>query len=199
MSMQIVHAADVKLKRGCIKDNPLVQGVLDPNLLSIYTQICDKKNKEQRDQYLILAANRFQQLGMNDRALQIVNQLEAKQVKNTQLTDIKFLIGTHLAGDALAKMREQESRLLTQDLTYPPAQILADNIRRSVPSSIVKRRTQEQKRKETQHRAQNQKQTQTRPPSNRNKNTTTLNRAQPDTSNTQKNTAIANTTPFSGL
>lgn len=205
--IQSTYAADVKIKRSCIKDNPLIQGVSDVQLLSIYTQICDKKNKDQRDQYLILAAKRFQQLGMNDRSLSIVNTLEAKQVKSQELTDVKFLIGTHLAGDALAKMRGQESRFLSKELTYPPAQILAENIRQSVPSI----NTESTKQLNSNHgntpeykalpsRAKNVKKKQRRSVARRktikNNNTSAI---ASNPSNSQKTTAPQNTTPFSGL
>lgn len=36
----------ISLKNKCIKDYPLVNGETDHNLLSLYAQICDSKNKK---------------------------------------------------------------------------------------------------------------------------------------------------------
>ena len=46
----ISHAGDeIKLKRSCLKDYPEVVGESNPELLSIYSQLCDKKNKDNKD------------------------------------------------------------------------------------------------------------------------------------------------------
>lgn len=118
---QWATAEDVKLKRGCLKDYPLAQGITDAQLIGIYAQVCDKKNKDNRNAYLVQAAQRFQQLGMNERAMSLVNQLESQQVRSNSLTDTKFLVGAQLANNALLQMRTQQSRTLLADSTYPAA------------------------------------------------------------------------------
>ena len=62
----LAFAEDLTLKRSCLKDNPLAVGVMDSQLINIYTQLCDKKNKDNKNAYLVQAAQRFQQLGLND-------------------------------------------------------------------------------------------------------------------------------------
>lgn len=132
---QATHAEDVKLKRGCLKDYPLAQGLTDAQLIGIYAQVCDKKNKDNRNAYLIQAAQRFQQLGMNERGLSLINQLESQQVRSHSLTDTKFLIGAQLANNALLQMRNQQSRTLLADTTYPAAKTLIQNIESTAPRS----------------------------------------------------------------
>ncbi|TCM66569.1 hypothetical protein EC844_11211 [Acinetobacter calcoaceticus] len=135
--MQAASADDVKLKRSCVKDNPLVKGVTDPALLGIYAEICDKKNKDNRNGYLIQAAQRFQQLGLDYQALQIVESLEAQNVRSNTLTDVKFLIGSKYANQAITQMRSNETRYLNTDVTYPAAQQLSDNIKGALPAVVL--------------------------------------------------------------
>ena len=132
---QWASAEDVKLKRACLKDYPLAQGVSDAQLIGIYAQVCDKKNKDNRNAYLIQAAQRFQQLGMNERAMSLVNQLESQQVRSNSLTDTKFLVGAQLANNALLQMRTQQSRTLLASSTYPAAKTLIQNIENTAPKN----------------------------------------------------------------
>ena len=45
-TMQTIFAkeAPLELKKACLKNNPLAIGDTDPELIDLYTQICDKKN-----------------------------------------------------------------------------------------------------------------------------------------------------------
>lgn len=128
---------DIKLKRSCIKDHPLVDGMSDQALLTVYAEVCDKKNKSNQSPLLSKAAERFQQLGLNYSALKIVSDLEAQGFNNQTLTNTKFLAGVSLADQALTQMREKQLRYLTEDDTYPPAKSLVDNIEKSRPSSAL--------------------------------------------------------------
>ncbi len=130
-------ANEVKLKRSCIKDHPLVDGMSDQALLTIYAEVCDKKNNSNQLLLLSKAAERFQQLGMNYSALKIVSDLEAQNFTNQTLTNTKFLAGVKLADQALTQMREKQLRYLTEEDTYPPAKILVDNIEKSRPSNML--------------------------------------------------------------
>jgi len=134
---QSIFADELKLKRSCLKQNPLAAGISDPTLIEIYTQRCDKKNKDNQNAYLVQAAQRLQQLGLNYRAIQLVNELEQQQVQSSTLTDVKFLIGAKFANDALAHMRQNESRYSTQNLTYPAAKNLADHLQKTMPIDVV--------------------------------------------------------------
>lgn len=70
-----------------------MQGVSDPDLIQIYTQICDKKNKQDKSTYLLQAAQRFYVIGQNYQALQIVGYLESQSLTHRNLTDLKFFMG----------------------------------------------------------------------------------------------------------
>lgn len=124
----------IKLKRKCLKDYPIVEGQTDQALLSIYQQICEKENAERKNELLVQAALRFYELNQPMTALSISQQLQRQNVKSTRLTDLNFLVGVNLAATSLKNMRENELRFLSEDLTYPPAKALADNIRLSVPA-----------------------------------------------------------------
>ena len=107
----VVHAdnSEVKLKRSCIKANPLVDGESDTDLLNIYAQICDKKNTENKLILLTQAAYRFQQLGKSLKSLLLVDFLEKQNVNTAALTDVKFLIGVNLAKSSLRTVAERMS------------------------------------------------------------------------------------------
>lgn len=138
------HAGDeIKLKKSCIKDYPEVVGESNPELLSIYSQLCDKKNKDNKNSILILAAQKFQQMGKNNKAMQIVSYLETQNIQSNELTDVKFLSGIGLAHDALNKMRNNEMRYLSEDGTYPVAKSLSDAIKQAAPSSVLVEKQQE--------------------------------------------------------
>lgn len=132
----VAFADDVSLKRGCLKDNPLVVGENDAALLQIYAQACDKKNKDTRSGYLAQAAQRFQQIGKNYKALQLVNELNASNVQHSSLTDVKFLAGIGIANEALTQIRGPEVRYLT-DETYAPAIALSDAVKKAKPLSVI--------------------------------------------------------------
>lgn len=108
-------------------------GINDVALINIYTQLCDKKNQDNQNAYLVQAAQRFQQLGLNYRAIQIVHGLELQNVHSNSLTDTKFLIAAKFANDALVQMREKESRSLSPELTYPAAKFLTADLQKSMP------------------------------------------------------------------
>ena len=125
-----------ELKRGCLKDNPLAVGETDSTLLQIYTQACDKKNKDNVNGYLAQAAQRFQQIGKNYKALQLVNELNSQQVQHSSLTDVKFLAGVAIANEALTQIREKEVRYLS-DEGYAPAVAFSDAVRKAKPLAVI--------------------------------------------------------------
>lgn len=126
----------IELKKGCMKDYPLVTGETDQDLLNIYSQICDKKNKKNialKNELLIQAAQKYQQLGKNLKALQLVESLGQQNVQRTALTDVAFLAGIGIAESSLQHMRSNEVRYLSAQTTYPAAKKLSDHIRISLP------------------------------------------------------------------
>ncbi|WP_336929882.1 hypothetical protein [Acinetobacter tandoii] len=129
--------SDIDISRSCIKKNPLVSGENDPVLLKTYSQICDKKNADNKNGYLVQAAQRFQQIGRSDKALALVQQLEAEKVQGNTLTDVKFLAATNIANDALKQMRQKEMRYLSSDITYPAASELIRSIDSAKPASVL--------------------------------------------------------------
>ena len=128
----MAYANEVELKRSCVKDNPLVAGETDATLLQIYAQVCDKKNKDNKNGYLAQAAQQFQKIGRNDKALRLVNELNANNIQHPSLTDVKFLAGVGIANEALAQMRGAEVRYLT-DETYAPAIALNNAVKKARP------------------------------------------------------------------
>lgn len=129
--------SDIDISRSCIKKNPLVSGENDPVLLKTYSQICDKKNADNKNGYLVQAAQRFQQIGRSEKALALVQQLEAEKVQGNTLTDVKFLAATNIANDALKQMRQKEMRYLSSDITYPAASELIRSIDSAKPASVL--------------------------------------------------------------
>lgn len=137
MVSQFTFADDhrIELKKGCIQDYPLVTDETDPDLLNIYSQICDKKNKkniELKNELSIQAAQRFQQLGKNLKALQLVDSLRKQNIQHTALTDVSFLAGVGIAQSSLQHMRNHELRYLSPEMTYPAAKQLSESIRTSL-------------------------------------------------------------------
>ena len=125
----------IELKKGCIKDYPLVADETDPDLLNIYSQICDKKNKkniELKNELFIQAAQKFQQLGKNLKALQLVESLRKQNIQHTALTDVTFLAGVGIAQSSLQHMRNNELRYLSPEMTYPAAKQFSESIRTSL-------------------------------------------------------------------
>ncbi|MCT9980770.1 hypothetical protein M2R48_20840 [Acinetobacter sp. I-MWF] len=144
LATTFVYADDeIKLKRSCIKDYPMVEGETNPELLAVYSQLCDKKNKDNKNKLLVSAAEKFQQIGKNDKAIQIVNYLETQNIQSNELTDVKFLAGIGLASDALNKMRTREMRYLTEDKTYPVAKSFTDAVRQAMPAAVLVEKNQE--------------------------------------------------------
>lgn len=136
------YADEVKLKRGCVKDHPLVAGETDQTLLQIYAQACDKKNKDNKNGFLAQAAQRFQQIGQNQKALQLVNSLNAQNVQHSSLTDTKFLAGIGIANEALEQMRGPEVRYLTEE-TYEPALALSEAVKKAKPLTVIETKVEE--------------------------------------------------------
>ena len=138
LATTLAYADDeIKLKKSCIKDYPVVEGETSPEILTIYAQVCDKKNKDNKDRLLVSAAEKFQQLGKNGKALQIVSYLESQNIQSNELTDVKFLSGVGLAYDALNKMRNTEVRYLTEDKTYPVAKNFVDAVKNAAPATVL--------------------------------------------------------------
>ncbi|WP_155858149.1 hypothetical protein [Acinetobacter sp. SFB] len=126
----------VELKKGCMKEYPLVSGETDQDLLNIYSQICDKKNKKNialQNELLMQAAKKYQQLGKNLKALQLVENLHQQNVQRTALTDVAFLAGVGIAESSLQYMRSYEMRYLSAQTTYPAAKKLSEYIQSSLP------------------------------------------------------------------
>lgn len=126
----------IELKRGCIKNYPLVRDEIDPELLNIYHQICDRKNKkniELKNDLSIQAAQRFQAIGKNLKALQWVEELRKQNVQRRELTDVAFLAGIGISESNLQYMRNNEMRYLNAENTYPAAKKLSDHIQISLP------------------------------------------------------------------
>ena len=138
LSAQHAVANDKKLSRSCLKNNPLVVDEVDENLINIYEAYCDKKNADAKYSYLAKAAQRFQQLGQNFKALQIINELEALNLRGNTITDVKFLASANLANSALNQMKTTENRYLTSDGTYPIAKQLSENIESAKSNIILK-------------------------------------------------------------
>ena len=141
-AVSTAYANEVKLKRGCLKDNPLVVGETDQALLQIYSEVCNKKNKENKNGFLAQAAQRFQQIGQNEKALSLVNSLNAANVQHSSLTDVKFLAGVGIANDALTQIRGLEVRYLT-DETYEPALAFSEAVKKAKPLSVIETKVEE--------------------------------------------------------
>lgn len=109
-----VFADDAKLKKSCLKKYPIMQGIYDLELIKMFDDICDKKNKDNQNAYLIQAVQRLHQLGFTYQALQLIGSLEAQGVNHEQLTKIKFLIATRFSDDALKIMQAKQSHFLAE-------------------------------------------------------------------------------------
>lgn len=119
-----------EIKKSCAKIYPLAAGDSDADLISLYSQACDKKNRknpEQLAQLQIQIAQKYQALGQNLKALQTVNQLRNQNINTPELTDIVFLAGTAISQNALNQMRTVELRALSVE-TYASAKLLAETI-----------------------------------------------------------------------
>ena len=198
--------SEVDISRSCIKKNPLVSGETDSALLKTYSQICDKKNADNKNGYLVQAAQRFQQLGRNEKALTIVQQLEAEKVQSNTLTDVKFLAATGMANDALKQMRLKEMRYLSSDITYPAANELIRSIDSAKPASVLletalntaeknQSSTKSSKVKTTKvSTSKTKSKPKANPPSNKTKSTPTVAK-----NNTSSSNSNSSGNPFAGL
>lgn len=124
----------IKLKNKCIKQNPLVSGQTDYELLNIYQQICDKDNSSRVNDLLAQAAMRMYELKQPMNALKLATQLQQQNIRGASLTDVVFLSSVAIADESLQQMRSNEMRYLSNELTYPPAKQLSENIRLSLPA-----------------------------------------------------------------
>ncbi|MFX4827851.1 hypothetical protein ABTB65_19070, partial [Acinetobacter baumannii] len=64
----------------------------------------------------------------------LASQLQSQNVRGSLLTDVLFLSGVSIANNSLQQMRGQEMRYLTNDVTYPPAKQLIENIHTAMPA-----------------------------------------------------------------
>ena len=128
------HASE--LKKSCVKDNPIVAGETDPTLLGIFAQVCDKKNSSNKNAYLVQAAQQFQKIGRNLKALQLVNQLNTQGFNHSSLTDVKFLASVAIANQAVNQIRNQEVRYLNEE-SYAAVTKLTDAVKNARPLSVI--------------------------------------------------------------
>ena len=147
--IQSALASDKTLSRSCLKSNPVMAGETDPKLIEIYEGYCDKKNADKKYSYLAMAAQRFQQLEQNFKALQLISELESLNLKGNIITDVKFLASANLANEALTNMRTTESRYLISDVTYPIAKQLSENIVSTKSNSILQMESPAQSARQT--------------------------------------------------
>ncbi|RIW59145.1 hypothetical protein D3X25_13390, partial [Acinetobacter baumannii] len=103
-------------------------------LLNLFKQVCDTDNSTQKNDLLAKAAMRFYQTNQPVKALNLANQLQSQNVRGSLLTDVLFLSGVSIANNSLQQMRSQEMRYLTNDVTYPPAKQLIENIHTAMPA-----------------------------------------------------------------
>ncbi|MFA2887784.1 hypothetical protein [Acinetobacter pittii] len=131
---QAAELEPVKLKKSCIKKNPLAEGQNDPELLNIFKQVCDSDNPTQKNDLLAKAAMRFYQTNQPVKALNLASQLQSQNIRGSLITDVLFLSGLSIANNSLQQMRTQELRYLSNDVTYPPAKQLIENIHTAMPA-----------------------------------------------------------------
>ncbi len=131
---QAAELEPVKLKKSCIKKNPLADGQNDPELLNIFKQVCDSDNTTQKNDLLAKAAMRFYETNQPVKALNLANQLQSQNIRGSLITDVLFLSGVSIANNSLQQMRTQELRYLSNDVTYPPAKQLIENIHTAMPA-----------------------------------------------------------------
>lgn len=208
--INLAYAVDnvnsIKLKSKCVKQNPLAAGQTDPELLSIYQQVCDKNNAARKNDLLVQAALRMYELNQPVNALALAQQLKQQNVRGAGLTDVTFLAGIGIAKQALQDMRTNEMRFLSNDLTYPPAKELSDTIRMAmpVPETInTKAITDETiKTREARSVVKSTKRTTTAKPSRNNNIRTAPVKARQSTATKQPNSASISktgTNPFESL
>ena len=131
---QAAELEPVKLKKSCIKKNPLAEGQNDPELLNIFKQVCDSDNTTQKNDLLAKAAMRFYQTNQPVKGLNLASQLQSQNIRGSLITDVLFLSGVSIANNSLQQMRTQELRYLSNNVTYPPAKQLIENIHTAMPA-----------------------------------------------------------------
>ncbi|RZG66889.1 hypothetical protein EXE25_09425 [Acinetobacter bouvetii] len=125
----------LELNKSCIKLYPLADGDTDADLISLYTQMCDKNNRKNQallSGLQIQIAQKYQAQGYNLKALQAVAQLRNQNISTPEMTEAEFLAGTAISQNALNHMRTVELHSLSEE-AYQPAKVLADTIRFAQP------------------------------------------------------------------
>lgn len=125
----------LELNKSCIKLYPLAAGDTDADLISLYTQMCDKNNRKNQallSGLQIQIAQKYQAQGYNLKALQAVAQLRNQNISTPEMTEAEFLAGTAISQSALNHMRTVELHSLSEE-AYQPAKVLADTIRFAQP------------------------------------------------------------------
>lgn len=135
-STTLAFANNDKLKRSCLKKYPVMLGIYDTELIGIFSRICDKKNMDVQNASLIQATQRFQYLGFNFQALQLLGSLEAQGVNHEGLNKVKFLIGAQLTDDALRVMQANQSKNLSEPQTIQAATILNTQLQKVFSTAI---------------------------------------------------------------
>lgn len=102
--------------------------------LNIFKQVCDSDNATQKNDLLAKAAMRFYQTNQPVKALNLASQLQSQNIRGSLITDVLFLSGVSIANNSLQQMRTQELRYLSNDVTYPPAKQLIENIHTAMPA-----------------------------------------------------------------
>lgn len=133
----VANTSEVKLKKKCIQQYPWMEGESDLALRGIYAQICDKKNRQNKNNLLIQAAQQHQRLGQNFKALQLISHLHEQDIQSTALTDVQFMASTQMASSAIEQMRRNEVRYLSEEQTYPAAKNLVDAIEQAKPAPVL--------------------------------------------------------------
>lgn len=87
-----------------------------------------------KNDLLAKAAMRFYQTNQPVKALNLASQLQSQNIRGSLITDVLFLSGVSIANNSLQQMRNQEMRYLTNDITYPPAKQLVENIHTAMPA-----------------------------------------------------------------
>lgn len=125
----------LELNKSCVKLYPLAAGDTDADLISLYTQMCDKTNRKNQallSGLQIQIAQKYQAQGYNLKALQAVAQLRNQNISTPEMTEAEFLAGTAISQNALNHMRTVELHSLSEE-AYQPAKVLADTIRFAQP------------------------------------------------------------------
>lgn len=125
----------LELNKSCVKLYPLAAGDTDADLISLYTQMCDKNNRKNQallSGLQIQIAQKYQAQGYNLKALQAVAQLRNQNISTPEMTEAEFLAGTAISQNALNHMRTVELHSLSEE-AYQPAKVLADTIRFAQP------------------------------------------------------------------